>query len=75
MTEKKHEKITVTTFFVFYKKREHYGLKGKKATFFDQLWTHFDVLDIYKCPKSVFESKTWKIVCFFILPNPLILYI
>ena len=30
-------------------------------------------MDIYKCPKSVFESKIWKKVCIFILPIPDIL--
>ena len=55
----------VSRLFVFFKKGEHYALKVKKATFLNQFWTHFRVLDIYKCPKSVFESKTWKIVCFF----------
>ena len=75
MSEKKHEKFTVTTFFALFKKRDHYAAKVKKVKFLFQFYTHFSLLDIYKCPKSVFESKIWKKVCIFYLPNPLILYI
>jgi hypothetical protein len=28
--------------------------------FFSQKLTHFSILDIYKCPNRVFESKIWR---------------
>ena len=57
MTEKKNEKFTVTTFFVFYKKGDHYGKKVKKATFFSiskptfVFWTFINVQNRFSNPK------------------------
>jgi hypothetical protein len=55
----------VWRFFGLFKKQDHYAVNMKKVKFLFQFYTHFSLLDIYKCPKSVFESKIWKKVCIF----------
>ena len=57
---KKYENFIVRRFFIFFKFCEHYGKKSEKMKFFGQKLTHFSILDIYKCPNRVFESKIWR---------------
>jgi hypothetical protein len=54
-------------YFSFFQKLRALWSESEKMKFLFQFLTSFSLLDIYKCPKSVFESKTWK--SFYVLVN------
>ena len=58
---KKGKFFTITHFFTHFQKRDHYGNKCFFVHFFLESTFRFLILDIYKCPKTIYLLENLKI--------------